>query len=148
MDQLRWLRKQRGWSQADLARESKVDRVTINQLESGSRRPHIATLEKLASAFEVGIGEFFDPPALQKDWVLAQGVDLSDAELEVANRTIANLWRLSLGERADAYFVPDEVDSERVLMIIAYARSLLGDLNWSSLERTRELLADGETGRQ
>jgi transcriptional regulator with XRE-family HTH domain len=140
LDQLKWLREQKGLSQAELGRISGVDRATINQLEHGGRNPSTPTLEKLAAALGVGIGEFFGPPQIKKAWLEAQGVTASDAELEVANNTVAALWELGRGKKPPARFVHTEVENDRVLMIIAYARAQLGELDWATLEAARERL--------
>jgi transcriptional regulator with XRE-family HTH domain len=47
---LHWVRRQRGWTNAELARASSIAPSTISQLESGSRNAGPATLAKLASA--------------------------------------------------------------------------------------------------
>ncbi len=59
MEELTRLRMERGWSQQRLAEESSVNKATINQIERGRRSPNIETLEKLADALGVGIGDFF-----------------------------------------------------------------------------------------
>jgi len=59
MEELRRIREKRGWSQARLARESGVNRATINTAEQGKRSPGIGTLGRLADALEVGVGDFF-----------------------------------------------------------------------------------------
>lgn len=59
MQELKRLRKERDWSQVRLAKESGIDRATINQAEGGKRSPTIETLEKLADALEVEVADFF-----------------------------------------------------------------------------------------
>ncbi len=59
MEELTRLRVERGWSQQRLADESSVNKATINQIERGRRSPNIETLEKLADALGVEIGDFF-----------------------------------------------------------------------------------------
>lgn len=52
------LRKERGWSQEDLAHESGVMPFTaISKIERGIRNPTVTTTERLARALGVSIGE-------------------------------------------------------------------------------------------
>jgi transcriptional regulator with XRE-family HTH domain len=51
------LRKSVDWSQADLARQSRINYVTIHKLERGDRMPSIDVCLKLSKAFNVPIAE-------------------------------------------------------------------------------------------
>ena len=56
MHKLRTLRRSHAWTQADLARESRVSKVTISRLESGktpSTEVYASTVKKLADALGV-----------------------------------------------------------------------------------------------
>lgn len=57
MDALRELRRQKGWSQRDLARESGVGADTISGIESGRHEARPSTLRKLAGAFGVEVAD-------------------------------------------------------------------------------------------
>jgi transcriptional regulator with XRE-family HTH domain len=59
MTELTRIRDQRGLSQQGLADASGVNKATINQIERGRRSPNARTLEKLAAALGVEMGEFF-----------------------------------------------------------------------------------------
>jgi transcriptional regulator with XRE-family HTH domain len=59
LEELRRIREEAGLSQAKLARESGVDRATINKIEQGKRSPSIATLESLSHALAVEVADFF-----------------------------------------------------------------------------------------
>ena len=59
LEELKRIREEKGWSQVRLAKESGVDRATINQAERGRRSPSIATLESLARALGSEVGDFF-----------------------------------------------------------------------------------------
>lgn len=50
MKRMKWLRLQRGWSQAELGELAGVDPSAISLLESGDRRPMLATATALADA--------------------------------------------------------------------------------------------------
>jgi putative transcriptional regulator len=57
---LRDLRKQRGWTQEDLAIELSVSRQTINALEAGRYDPSLPLAFSIARLFEVTIEEVFE----------------------------------------------------------------------------------------
>jgi transcriptional regulator with XRE-family HTH domain len=56
------LRAARGRTQEELARRAKVSRVSIARLETSpkSRRPELRTIERLAKAFGVPVGELLE----------------------------------------------------------------------------------------
>ena len=59
MEEIRRIRKERGLTQRGLAAASGVDQATISMVESGKRRPHLETLDSLADALGVEVGDFF-----------------------------------------------------------------------------------------
>jgi transcriptional regulator with XRE-family HTH domain len=62
-DKLRYLRTLRGWTQADLAREADIAGGTVNNLEAEEgRMPRPVTLRRVAKAFDISVGELFEPP--------------------------------------------------------------------------------------
>ena len=50
-------RKSKGWTQEDLVEHSEVHDNTIRALEGGKGNPRLDTLEKLARAFGIRLGE-------------------------------------------------------------------------------------------
>lgn len=56
-DRLRSLREDRGWTQAELAARAGLCRQAVWRLESGSRRPGLTTLQQLAEALAVSVGD-------------------------------------------------------------------------------------------
>lgn len=56
---LKRFRKAKGLSQAQLAVQAGLDPSTVSQIETGARRANMRTLEKLAAAFGVEIGDLF-----------------------------------------------------------------------------------------
>jgi putative transcriptional regulator len=58
---LRVLRAERNWSQADLADQLGVSRQTVNALETGKYDPSLPLAFKIARLFDRMIEEIFDP---------------------------------------------------------------------------------------
>jgi putative transcriptional regulator len=58
---LRVLRAERNWSQAELADELDVSRQTVNALETGKYDPSLPLAFKIARLFDRMIEEIFDP---------------------------------------------------------------------------------------
>ena len=56
---IKFLRKQRRWSQEDLALNANVNKNYISDLENGRRNPSLEILEKIAVAFGISLAELF-----------------------------------------------------------------------------------------
>lgn len=56
---IRYLRKQKGMSQEDLALESEVNKNYISDLERGNRNPTVIILERIAVALDVDLSTLF-----------------------------------------------------------------------------------------
>lgn len=56
---IKFLRKERKWSQEDLALEADVNKNYISDLENGRRNPSLEILEKIAIAFNISLSELF-----------------------------------------------------------------------------------------
>jgi len=50
-------RERLGWSQADLARESGIDRAYVSRIETGSADPGLRVQRRLAEALDMGLTE-------------------------------------------------------------------------------------------
>lgn len=57
------LRREKGWSQEDLAFESGLHRTYISGIERGVRNPTVTIVAKLAATFEIPAGGLVDPPS-------------------------------------------------------------------------------------
>ena len=82
--EIKRLREERGWSQAQLAVYAGSSQPTVNQIESGKRNPSTRTLEKLAATFGVEVGELFpkaQPPLPEQPELAAQVAAASEPEL-------------------------------------------------------------------
>ena len=62
-NRIREMRDDRGWTQADLARELEISRQTVNALEAGRWDPSLPLAFSLARLFGLSIEELFDPAA-------------------------------------------------------------------------------------
>jgi len=62
-NQLRQLRAERGWSQADFAQRLEVSRQTVNAIETGRYDPSLPLAFKIAKVFERSIEAIFEAPA-------------------------------------------------------------------------------------
>ncbi len=58
---LKTLRAERNWSQADLAEKLKVSRQTVNAIETGKYDPSLPLAFQIAKLFEKKIEEIFFP---------------------------------------------------------------------------------------
>lgn len=59
-DQVRTLRKAKGWSQEELADRAGIHRTFVSQIERATKRSTIDTVEKLAKALGVSCGDLLD----------------------------------------------------------------------------------------
>ncbi|HEY8192175.1 MAG TPA: helix-turn-helix transcriptional regulator [Alphaproteobacteria bacterium] len=66
IEQIRAARALLGWSQGDLADRAGLSQTGIARIESGSHRPTMATLDKIAAAFEKAHIEFLGATGLRK----------------------------------------------------------------------------------
>jgi putative transcriptional regulator len=60
-NQVRDLRGERGWSQADLAERLEVSRQTVNAIETGKYDPSLPLAFKIAKLFGQAIESIFEP---------------------------------------------------------------------------------------
>lgn len=59
-ENIRRLRKERGWSQEALADESDLDRTYISGLERLTKNPTITVVQRIADALGCGMGDLLD----------------------------------------------------------------------------------------
>ena len=60
-NRLRELRGDKGWSQADLAKELQVSRQTVNAIETGKYDPSLPLAFTIAKLFGRAIEDIFEP---------------------------------------------------------------------------------------
>jgi len=85
MEELRRLRREKKLSQAKLAALADLDPSTVNQLETGTRRANMRTLEKLAGVLGVEVADFF--PKDQVPLPLEDGPSLEELHATAGCRT-------------------------------------------------------------
>lgn len=69
-ERIKQLRKERGWSQEELAHRANINRTYIGELERGEKNATIDSLAKVVSALETTFEELFQyvqPPTANKD---------------------------------------------------------------------------------
>lgn len=59
-DKIQKLRKEKGFTQAELAKEAGLSEISIRKYENGDRKPKIETLRCIAKALEVPLHELAD----------------------------------------------------------------------------------------
>lgn len=64
---IRYLRKQAGWTQEELAQRLFVTRQTVSLWELGKARPDIETLEQIAACFQVELSQVLYGPEHRSD---------------------------------------------------------------------------------
>lgn len=69
---IRHLRKQKGWTQEELAQRLFVTRQTVSLWELGKVRPDIETLEQIAVCFQVELSQVLYGPEHRKDGLSRQ----------------------------------------------------------------------------
>lgn len=90
------LRKQKDWSQADLASKSGVSREMIGKYERGEAVPSIDAAKKIADAFEVSM-----------DYLVGEGIH---ASLDKKNlKRLQDIEKLDTDVKEKLYFVIDNI---------------------------------------
>lgn len=114
-EQIKRLRRIKGWSQADMAERSGVDRTTISEVEAGKRDASPATIRKLAVALGVPVAELFKEPIdrftvafqqIEDGWYFARCMEVPEAftqgeTLEEARENIRDAIELILEDHRE-----------------------------------------------
>ena len=82
---LKHLRKQRGWSQEQVANLMEMDRGQYSRVENEKVEPNLSTLKKIAMAFDIQLIDLFD----------------ENADLDVNSKNKPLLDKLKLIEQLD-----------------------------------------------
>jgi transcriptional regulator with XRE-family HTH domain len=90
------LRKQKDWSQAELATNSGVSREMIGKYERGEAVPSIDAAKKIADAFEVSM-----------DYLVGEGVNVSFDKKNL--KRLQDIEKLDDATKDKLYFVIDNI---------------------------------------
>jgi transcriptional regulator with XRE-family HTH domain len=89
---IRRLRKERGWSLSELARRTNMTKSIMSLIENGRRHPSTKTLDAIAAAFEVEVGDLF-PKARRRSSREAKLVERPRYSFASVIREVAGTWR-------------------------------------------------------
>lgn len=119
---LKQLRRDKGWTLAELASAAKVDKATIHKIETGKApRPRLSTIEKLSRALAI------DPGVLTGATPPSQpSIREATSARQQFNVRISDAVRNALGLVARRYGIPSAqiVEAAPLLFFLAAERSL------------------------
>lgn len=147
---IREMRRARGFSQERLGHEAGVTMATIQRVESGFiRDPHYSTLSGIARTLGTTVAELVGeepvdvgkapapqsgqpedkapsrsaaPPSVSWARLQEHFENVRPDEVEYINEMLSEFWRLALpDEKPRAHFVPEDVDGQRVWMMVQQA---------------------------
>jgi transcriptional regulator with XRE-family HTH domain len=86
--QIRSAREKRGWTQEQLAVHADVSRSTIQNLETGRRQPHRASLRRIADALGVAVADLSPAQPMTLEEIAGKRAELlaALAELDAIER--------------------------------------------------------------
>lgn len=119
--EVRRLREAKAWSQTKLAADAGMGVSGISQIETGARNPSVATLQRIAEALGVGVGDLFGRDAQPS---------LAEGEMEAAMREAEDSMLLLRSYFEDP---PDEETADEAI-----------NLYYDSVPRVMEILAGME----
>ena len=94
-ENLKTIRKQRGFTQEDLAIKVNVVRQTVSKWEKGLSVPDAVTLQKIAEVLEVTVGELLGADVKQEDRnELAEQLARINEQLAIRNRRWSRFWKV------------------------------------------------------
>lgn len=88
--QVRTLRRQRGWSQGQLAEAAGASEEWIRRIERGARSPSFDTLEALSMALGVSVARLFQEreSSAPRESLLDSTFSLSDADVQWVEQVV------------------------------------------------------------
>jgi transcriptional regulator with XRE-family HTH domain len=114
-ERLSRLRAERGWSLREAARATGGTKETINDLERGKRKPHPATLRKLAIGFGVPVSYFLEHSTPKEPSRLSHAVPEKTSGEE--RRNLEDVWKQQYLDRADEMLDKWELELEEKLAL-------------------------------
>jgi transcriptional regulator with XRE-family HTH domain len=136
-DRIRLARQDQGLSQRQLADRAGLSLNGVAIMERGLRvDPHLSTIAAIAIALGMSVAELLEyggPGTVEEGSdILAdftpelfrqRGVEASDEEVEFARWVVEDCIRLREGGKPKARFVPEGVNADRTMMLIAFYKS-------------------------
>ena len=94
-DNIKSLRKNKGYTQEELAARMNVVRQTVSKWEKGLSVPDAEALQRLADVLEVDIKELLGAPALseQKNHEVVEQLARINEQLVIKNRRAHRIWK-------------------------------------------------------
>ena len=94
-DNIKTLRKNKGYTQEELAARINVVRQTVSKWEKGLSVPDAEALQRLADVLEVDIKELLGAPALseQKNDEVVEQLARINEQLVIKNRRAQRIWK-------------------------------------------------------
>lgn len=141
-DNIKTIRKNRGFTQEDLAARLYVTRQTISKWEKGYSVPDADLLSHMAEVFEVPVGELLGAPSTppaDPDPIVEQLSRLNE-QLAIRNRRAARIWRIvgfTLGGIVLLFLLAVVLG---ILFSATPSGEVAGSINW-------ECTVDGQTYR-
>jgi transcriptional regulator with XRE-family HTH domain len=146
MDRIRELRQAKNLSQAKLAVTAGMDPATLNRIEQGKGNPNLKTLQRLAKALDVEVGELLPkaqaPPLLEDENARRGYQSLAKFRIELLEQS-ADLWKRQVDRGQYDLETIREIDS------VAFRLALNHSLDESEIKqhctpKQRELLERAE----
>ncbi|MCD7846283.1 MAG: helix-turn-helix domain-containing protein [Oscillospiraceae bacterium] len=98
-DNIKALRKSRGFTQEEVAVRLHVVRQTVSKWEKGLSVPDAEMLQRLAELFEVSVNQLLGAPPVQEESIsdVAEQLARINEQLAVKNRRARRIWRVAAG---------------------------------------------------
>ncbi len=94
-ENLKSIRKQKGFTQEDLAIKVNVVRQTVSKWEKGLSVPDAVTLQRIAEVLEVTVGELLGAEVKEEDRnELAEQLARINEQLAIRNRRWSRFWKV------------------------------------------------------
>ena len=115
-DYIREMRKQKDWSQRDLATASGISNAEISRIESGKRKePSPSVLKAIASALNVPVEE-----VLQQAGVIERGKAAVDEALKEVGSTPVSALQPSGFTASSSFLSVDDLSEEEIADVKRY----------------------------
>lgn len=101
------LRKEKGWSQKELAGKLDMHPVNMTKLEKGQNMPSVDTLIRMSDVFNVSIDYLLSDEVMQKGSAILQDKELLEAFAKVERMDDKN--KILIKEFLDAFIIKQQL---------------------------------------